>query len=203
METATSRPALLALAALALAFAAGGCGGSASTTASTTARTQTVPAGSAFAWLNPGPAPASWHAVTIATGATLPYPATWHLVAGDKGTATAVLLDGHHYLGYLNLTPRQANETVANWPSFRIAHNADEGDRNVKSLAVGRDLHFRSGRGVCVRDSYTTPTSAKFIEIACLVGGPKRLSVIVGAAPPGSWTTIAPSLERAISSFTT
>ena len=74
------------------------------------------------------------------------YPPGWRARAGDRGTASAALLDGDgHYLGYLNLTPRQGAETAANWPSFRLRHNAGEGDRDVTFDAAAGGLHFRTG----------------------------------------------------------
>ncbi len=107
------------------------------------------------------------------------------------------------YLGYLNLTPRQGDETLTNWTSFRVAHNAQEGDRNLKTLAAAKGLRFRSGHGSCVRDAYTTSTGAKFLELACLVAGSRASWVIVGAAPPPAWARVAPLIKRAISAFTT
>jgi hypothetical protein len=205
MATAISRTSFVAVVA-ALAFGIGACGGSARTTSSkySAGTIRGTAAASAFGWLSPAAPPAGWHVVAIPSGATLPYPASWHLAHGDKGTATAVLLSaGGKYLGFLNLTPRQGKETLAGWSKFRTAHNADEGDRHVKTLATGTGLRFRSGGGACVRDSYATVTGAHFIEIACLVDGAKSKTVIVGAAPPDQWNRIAPSLERSISSFTT
>lgn len=132
------------------------------------------------------------------------YPPGWHLVAGDAGTATAVLRGPQReFLGYLNLTPRQGEESVSDWTAFRIAHNAREGDRHVTTLAADHRLRVRSGRGACVRDEYATATGARYIEIACLVAGARATSVIVGAAPPQAWARISPSIERAISAFTT
>lgn len=132
------------------------------------------------------------------------YPPGWHLVAGDTGTATAVLRSPHReFRGYLNLTPRQGEESVSNWTAFRVTHNAKEGDRNVKILAAGHSLRFRSGRGACVRDEYTTATSVRYIELACIVASRRATSVIVGAAPPQAWPQVAPAIERAISAFTT
>lgn len=155
---------------------------------------------SGFAWLSPGESHRGWHVVRIPNGAELLYPPHWHQLHGDRGTATAALIDqGGRFLGYLNVTPRQGGETQSNWASFRTSHNADEGDRDVKRLAVASGLQFSSGRGTCVKDSYTTRTGAHFVEIACLVKGARTSSVIVGAAPPGS-----PQIgvvERAISGF--
>jgi len=132
------------------------------------------------------------------------YPSGWRRIPGDAGTATAVLRNREHeFVGYLNLTPRQSDENLGNWASFRIAHNAEEGDRGVTRLASASGLRFRSGTGSCVRDAYITTTGAHFIELACLVRGPTASSVIVGASPPTKWTQMAPVIERSISALTT
>jgi hypothetical protein len=132
------------------------------------------------------------------------YPAGWRHISGDVGTATAVLQGAQHeFLGYLNLTPRQGDETLRNWAAFRVSHQTGEGERDVRTLAAATGLRLRSGRGSCVRDAYTTTTLAHFIEIACLVRGPRVTTVIVGAAPSQTWTRISPLIERAISAFTT
>ena len=135
-------------------------------------------------------------------GATLPFPSTWREVAGDRGTASAVLRDpAGRYLGYLNLTPRQGAERQATWSSFRAAHNRAEGDRDVRVLAAARGLRFRPGAGACVQDSYTTATGARYVEVACLISGAHD-SVVVGAAPPGQWSAQEPVIARAISAVT-
>jgi hypothetical protein len=212
MGMATSRTALLGLAALALA--ASGCdtkasmaASEASSSATTRPRAQNVlpdAASRGFAWLRPSPAPAGWQVARIATGAVMLYPPGWRLVAGDTGTATAVLQNAHQaFLGYLNLTPRQGDETLRSWATFRVAHNVREGDRGVRTLAAAKGLRFRSGRGTCVRDAYATASGARFIELACLVAGAKATSVIVGAAPPHVWPQMSPVIERAIAVFTT
>jgi hypothetical protein len=139
----------------------------------------------------------------IATGASMPYPPSWRRVRGDAGTATAVLMSGHRFLGYLNVTPRQGDESLSTWGSFRVAHNAREGDRSVRKLASAQGLRFRTGRGSCVRDAYTTKTGGQYVEVACLVAGAKTASVIVGAAPPEMWAQLSPSIQRAISSLMT
>ena len=205
---ATSRVAVLGLASVALIVA--GCGAGATTTAVPPVSSQATvgsrppdgPVGG-FAWLRPGAAPAGWRTAAIATGAAIPYPPGWHPVRGDAGTLSVALrgADGR-FLGYLNLTPRQGAETPQNWSHFRVSHNADEGDREVRALASAQDLRFRGGRGPCVRDAYTTSTGSRFIEIACLVVGPRSATVVVGAAPPAVWSRISPLLERAISGFT-
>ncbi len=208
MGTATSRKLALGL-GVALAITVAGCGAAsmpATRSAGVTgasAATERATAIPSFAWLKPGPAPGGWPVVRIPTGATLPYPPGWRIVAGDRGTATAVLMDSRdRYAGYLNLTPRQGSETLSDWPKFRVGHNADEGDRRVVTLATGSGLAFRMGHGSCVRDAYTTSTGNRYVELACLVTGSRTSAVIVGAAPPRTWSAVAPSIERAIDSFT-
>ena len=157
-----------------------------------------------FGWLQRDAVPSDWSAAVIPTGATLPYPPGWRQATGDAGTATAELLDARHrIIGYLNLTPQQGRETLADWARFRVVHNAQEGDRAVRRLAVGSGLRFRTGRGSCVRDSYTTSTGNRYMELACIVAGSKATSVIVGASPPQAWEQVSPLLEAAIAGFTT
>jgi hypothetical protein len=208
MGTATSRGPLAAIvaSAVAIALAVAGCGG---TGGGSTVRSQAAgsaaPAARSFAWLRPGPPPnAGWSVASILTGATLPYPDGWERVPGDRGTATVELVGTRDQtLGYLNVTPRQGDETLTNWTHFRVDHNAEEGDKSVKTMASASGLRFRDGRGSCVQDSYTTGTGARYIELACLVAGKRATSVVVGAAPPQAWSAVAPQLERAISGVTT
>jgi hypothetical protein len=196
MGTATNRASALALAA-ALA-AASGCGGAGRATRHATS------AGAGFAAVQIGTPPAAWRALRISSGAVLFYPPAWRLARGDAGTGTAVLQSAdRRLLGYLNITPRQGGETLANWSQFRLAHNAREGDREVTSEAVARDLRFRTGVGACVRDRYRTSSGARYIELACLVKGATASSVIVAASPPGAWARISPELYRALSALTT
>lgn len=206
---ATYRPLLGGL--LALATAVGGCGPSTAAPPSGSTRT-TTPSSStspnahaaAFAWLRPAPAPAGWTSARLPSGAAIAYPPGWHPVTGDHGSASAALLDAHgHYLGYLNLTPRQGAETLASWPTFRLRHNAAEGEREVKLYAAARNLRFRAAHGTCVRDSYTTSTNARYMEIACLVDGSHATSVIVGAATREDWTRERSVIERAIAALVT
>ncbi|HXR28326.1 MAG TPA: hypothetical protein VN772_02025 [Solirubrobacteraceae bacterium] len=132
------------------------------------------------------------------------YPRGWQLTRGDRGTATAVAMDGHgHIAGYLNLTPRQSPETLSDWTSFRVRHNIEEGERDVRSEGSATGVRFRDARGSCVRDSYTTTTNARYTELACLVRGPVASAVIVGAAPPAEWSGVSPSLERALAALIT
>jgi hypothetical protein len=140
----------------------------------------------------------------IPTGATIAYPPGWNPARSDRGTVSEVLTaPGGRLIGYLNLTPRRGNERLAGWARFRVSHNGDEHDSHVRVLASDQGLRFATGTGSCVRDSYTTKTSAHYIEIACLVVGRRAGVVAVGAALPGDWPQLAAQLERAINTVRT
>ena len=187
---ATSRAGLRALALVSLVALAAACGGGRSA--------------AGFGWLHAGPPPATWRMVQLPSGnAALPVPTGWRLIHGDSGTVSAAELDGSGTIvGYLNATPRQGDESLAGWARFRAEHNADEGDRDVRSLVSGRGLRFRAGTGSCVEDTYRT-SDRSYREIACLVRGSRASTVIVAAATPAMWPRIGPTLERAVSSFET
>ena len=166
----------------------------------------TLPNGQApaFRWLHPQPPPTGWKLARLPSGAaTVAYPQNWRPIRTDPGTASVALL-GHagSIRGYLNVTPREGTETLANWPSFRIHHLGDEGSTDVRLIARAHGLRFRSGRGSCVIDSYRT-SRARYREIACFVAGARTSSVIVGAAPSKNWAQQAETIERAIASFRT
>ena len=158
----------------------------------------------AFRWLQPQPPPPGWKLARLVSGAaTFAYPKTWRPIRTDPGTASVALLGhGRTIRGYLNLTPRQGAETLANWPSFRIEHLGDEGSTDVRLIAKAHGLSFRSGRGSCVIDSYRT-SRTRYREIACLVAGTRTSSVIVGAVPSKTWAQHAEIIERAIASLRT
>jgi hypothetical protein len=157
-----------------------------------------------FRWLQPQHTPHGWKLARLPSGnATFAYPRTWRPIRTDPGTASVALLGhGRSIRGYLNLTPRQGTETLANWPSFRIEHLGDEGSTDVRLIASAHGLGFRSGRGTCVIDSYRT-SRARYREIACLVAGTRTSSVVVGAAPSKTWAQQAGTIERAIASLRT
>ena len=158
----------------------------------------------AFRWLHPQPPPPGWKLARLPSGAaTFAYPRTWRPIRTDPGTASVALLGhGRSIRGYLNLTPRQGAETLANWPSFRIEHLGDEGSTDVRLIASAHGLSFRSGHGSCVIDSYRT-SRTRYREIACLVAGTRTSSVIVGAVPSKTWAQQAETIERAITSLRT
>ncbi len=149
-----------------------------------------------------GSGPAGWRTKPLPSGhATLAYPPGWHLTRTDPGTVTASRTAGGQILGYLNITPQQGEETLGNWASFRPAHNREEGDTDLVSLASATGLRFRNGTGSCVKDRYATESEHHYVEVACIVRGPSATTVIVGAAPPELWGRFSPAIERAVSSL--
>jgi hypothetical protein len=206
---ASSRVGRAIVAALAVASAAAfaACGSSSTSeqvSSSTDAPAQVHP--QAFAWLHPTPPPSSWHVSTLPNGrAQLAFPASWRSIVSDPGTRTAAIRNPHggRIAGYLNATPQQGEETLGNWSSFRLEHNQEEGDTNVKLVAAADNLMFRGGHGSCVIDDYRTSSGHQYREIACIVAGARATTVVVGAAPPQDWHSQSPSLERAISAFKT
>ena len=176
--------------AAALLVALAGCGGSGGGRASRP-----------FAWLKPASPPAGWNVARTPGGARLAYPPGWTSLKTDPGTASVALLGhGERIDGYLNATPKQGTETLANWSRFRPRHNQGEGDRGVRLVAATTDGRFRSGRGACVIDTYTT-SKASYREITCLVSGPTSSAVVVAAAPTALWDQQAATLQRAVASF--
>jgi len=155
-----------------------------------------------FAWLRPASAPKGWQVARIPNGAALAYPPGWKAIKTDPGTASVALRSNTGRIdGYLNATPMQGSETLANWTRFRPQKNRSEGARNVHLLAATRSAHFRSADGSCVIDTYTT-TVTTYEEIACLVSGAGSRAVVVAAAPTRLWQERSAALERAVSSFT-
>jgi hypothetical protein len=174
----------------ALLMVLAGCGGSARSRAS-----------GPFAWLKPASPPSGWNVARTQAGAMLAYPPGWTPIKTDPGTASVALLGGGGQIdGYLNTTPRQGNETLADWSRFRPQHNQGEGDRGVRLVAATTAGRFRSGRGACLIDTYTT-SKASYREIACLVSGQGSSAVVVAAAPTVLWDRRAATLQRAVSSF--
>ena len=154
-----------------------------------------------FAWLRPASPPVGWHVARTPDGAALAYPPGWTAIKTDPGTASVALRrNGGRIDGYLNVTPKQGAETLANWSRFRPKKNRAEGARNVHLLAGTNDAHLRSARGSCVIDAYTTSLTT-YEEIACLVSGPGSSEVVVAAAPTRLWQQRSAMLERAVSSF--
>jgi hypothetical protein len=190
-----------------LAIVAVGCGGGSgsSPTPAASAPSYSQAGARAFAWLRPSPPPLGWQQSRMPGGAArLAYPPGWRSIRSDPGTVSAALRAGTGEIrGYLNATPQQGAETLANWSSFRLDHNRDEGDLNVTPVASATDLRFRGAHGSCVTDTYSSSTEHRYHEIACIVAGAGATTVVVGAAPPDQWQQQGPAIERALSSFLT
>ena len=86
---------------------------------------------------------------------------------------TAARTAGGEILGYLNITPQQGQETLANWASFRPAHNQEEGDSNLMALASATGFQFQGARArasrTAMRPSPSTGTSK--LPASCGAGG--------------------------------
>lgn len=216
--TATSsRPVLRHPMALASARAVAGALASAvAVTVSVAAcASSTSPAGVSVASAAPGtappgrplsarPAPAAWHRVALPGGAAvLAFPPAMHLVAGDAGAVTAASFSpSGAYVLYLNATPRQGAETLADWPAFRVGHQRADNAASVRLLAVRHGVRFLGGTGTCVVDAYVTKVRANhYTELACFVRGRTSASVIVAAAPTARWTIMAGLLARAVAAY--
>lgn len=200
-----TRKATIALLCSAVALAAAGCGTSHSVSHAGTGPGRaagSAGSSSAFAWLRPAPPPAGWSHARLLGSTVLAYPRNFSRIESDPGTVSAARVDRRSglILEYLNATPREGDETLANWASFRPAHNREEGDSHEQVLASARGLRFRDGRGSCVIDRYATSRTS-YQEIACLVRGPTGESVIVATAQASRWAQSAPALERAVSAF--
>jgi hypothetical protein len=155
-----------------------------------------------FAWLRPASPPAGWRVARIQDGAALAYPPGWRAIKTDPATASVALRGGGGRIdGYLNVTPQQGAETLANWSRFRPEKNREEGARKVRLLAATRAARFGSARSSCVIDQYATSLTT-YEEIACLVSDAGSSNVVVAAAPTRLWRERSPVLERAVASFT-
>jgi hypothetical protein len=154
-----------------------------------------------FAWLQPASRPVGWHVARTPGGAALAYPPGWSVIKTDPGTASVALRGSDGRIdGYLNVTPKQGAETLANWSRFRPRKNRAEGARNVRLLAATSAARLPSARGSCVIDTYTTSLTT-YEEIACLVAGSSSSYVVVAAAPTRLWRERSAVLDRAVSSF--
>ena len=94
----------------------------------------------------------------------LAYPPGWTPIKTDPGTASVALLGGGERIdGYLNATPRQGNETLADWSRFRPATQPGRGRpqrasrrRHHRALSLGtrvvRDRHLHDVESQLPRD---------------------------------------------------
>jgi hypothetical protein len=162
------------------------------------------PAGPAFPPLRTAAAPASWHHLMLPNGtAVLSYPPALRPLGGDKDAVSAARLSpaGAFQL-YLNATPRQGRENLADWATFRLHLLRSDDAASARQLAAAQGIKFRGGTGSCVIDRYITRIGGHhFQEIACLVRGHTSASVIVAAAPAATWAQARPLLLRAVAAY--
>ena len=198
--------AAAAAAALTAALSLALLGCASSTPGSATGSAGAAPAATAagFGWFHPGPAPGAWlRASLTGQSATVSYPSSLRPQHSDPGTVTvgstarsgAVLL-------YLNVTPKQGDETLHNWPDFRLEHLREDGQSVVHLDGVSGPLGFRGGHGRCVMDNYTTDIHHNhYNEIACIVQGTHATSVLVAATSTAVWQANRALLEKVVSSY--
>lgn len=160
------------------------------------------PGRAAFSWFRAQPTPAGWRQTALpGGGAVLSYPQSLRPMPGDKGTLSEGLSTSGKVLIYLNVTPRQGDETLAGWADFRVEHLTDD-DASSARLDDTARLAFRGGPGSCVIDDYVTKVHANhYREIACYVQGAHASSVLVAATPTADWARYAGVLEEAVSAF--
>ena len=160
--------------------------------------------GRSFPALHPAAAPVGWrHAALPGGAAVLSYPPSLHLIEGDKGTISAARLGpGGAFQFYLNITPRQGAETLANWAAFRLRFLRADNAASTHLDAAATGVKFRGGAGSCVIDDYITRIGAHhFQEIACLAQGRTSASVIVAAAPAAAWAHARPLLFQTVAAY--
>ncbi|BCW71067.1 hypothetical protein [Arthrobacter sp. NicSoilB8] len=157
-----------------------------------------------FAWFLARPAPAGWQSLELPDAtATLSIPPDATPVPGDPGSVSAVVTGPNGELRmYLNATPQEGEESLSNWPGFRLAHLTGENAASADRLSDRTGVPFRGGLGSCVEDTYVTRIGSHvYREIACLVAGTRGGSVLVVAAPAGSWDRDSAVLEEAVDSY--
>jgi hypothetical protein len=162
------------------------------------------PAAAGFAWFRPGPAPGDWlRAGLSGQRATLSYPGSLRPMPGDDGTVTVgSTAKSGQVLVYLNVTPKQGDETLRNWTDFRLEHLRDDGQTAVHLDSVSPSLHFRGGAGRCVTDHYMSKIDHNhYNEIACIVQGAHATSVLVAATSAAAWQADGALLEKVVSAY--
>lgn len=168
-----------------------------------------LPAGQAvsFGWFSAAAAPTGWHRDRLPDGAgVLAAPPHFQRLPADPGTlARGLVRAGDSRLVptvYLNATPQQGSESLANWAQVRLAHLTDDDASSARLEANAPRLRFHGGAGSCVLDDYVTKLKAhQFREIACFVQGPHGGSVVVAATLASNWPTYSALVERSVEAY--
>ena len=200
---ALPRASTVAALTVALSLALFGCASGQSRSAGSDGATP-ASASAGFGWFHPNPAPGAWlRASLTGQSATLSYPGSLRHEHGDPGTVTVgSTAKSGEVLVYLNVTPKQGDETLHNWPDFRTEHLREDGQSAVHLDGVSGPLSFRGGHGRCVMDNYTTDMHHNhYNEIACIVRGAHATSVLVAATSTAAWQAHRALLEKVISSY--
>jgi hypothetical protein len=125
-----------------------------------------------FHWLASTAPPVTWARLTSPSGlGTLSSPPGFRTVDGDPGTLSVALRNSAGtYLGYLNVTPRQGDETQRDWAAFRLSHLLADDAVTVHEDATVRSVRTAAAVRSCVTDDYmTTSGHLHFHEVACYV----------------------------------
>jgi hypothetical protein len=194
--------AWFACAAVGVSVTVAACGGGG--TADSSQGASPAPVSARFGWFRAGSPPAAWHRLDLpGQRAVLAYPPSLQRMESDPGSVTAGLTSaGERVLVYLNATPKQGDETLRDWPGFRVAHLREEGQTAIHTDAVSRPLRFTGGNGRCVIDDYRTKEHNNYYrEIACFIRTVHGGSVLVAATPSTMWAKYAGLLERAVSTY--
>jgi hypothetical protein len=157
-----------------------------------------------FGWLASTAPPAAWARLTVPSGlGTLASPPGFRTVAGDPGTLSVALRNSTGtYLGYLNVTPHQGDETLRDWATFRLSHLLGDDAVNVHEDASVRSVRTAAGVRSCVTDEYeTTVGHHHFHEVACYVTSGSVSSVVVAATPLGDPAHVWNQLKRAVAAY--
>jgi hypothetical protein len=176
-----------------------------------TIKASTAHAGSAssatlgsFGWLASTTPPATWTRLTVPSGlGTVPSPPGFRTVHGDPGTLSLALRNSAGtYLGYLNVTPHEGDETLHDWAAFRLTHLRGDDAISVHEDAKVQSIRSPAAVRSCVTDDYvTTIGHHHFHEVACYVMRGSVGSVVVAATPSGDPAHVWTQLERAVAAY--
>ena len=157
-----------------------------------------------FGWLASTTPPATWARLAVPSGlGTLSSPPGFRTVDGDPGTLSVALRNSAGtYLGYLNVTPRQGDETLQDWTAFRLSHLLGDDAVSVHEDATVQSVRMATTDRSCVTDDYlTTVGHHQFHEVACYVASGSVSSVVVAATPSGDPAHVWSQLERAVAAY--